>query len=299
MAAKILHGTPLAKQITSEVADSVKEMESNHKVTPGLAVIKVGDDPASSIYVRNKLRAANETGINAKSIDIPSESTEKELLKIVARLNHDKQIHGVIIQLPLPNHIDENTIIDALDPQKDVDGLHPANIGLLVTGRPRFISATPAGIHQILIHNGFDPTGQHVVICGRSNIVGKPLVNLLMQRTSGANATVTLCHTQTKGLKSITTQADILIAAIGKPNFITSDMVKEGAVVIDVGINRQVDNSKKHGYRIVGDVDYNQVSKKAKAITPVPGGIGPMTIAMLLHNTVRAARFSIHPHSIP
>jgi len=220
--------------------------------------------------------------------------SESEALQLVDKLNRDPRFHGVLIQLPLPSHINANNVIRALDPAKDVDGLHPYNAGLLVQGRPDFVPGTPAGIQQLLLRNGYDPAGKNVVVCGRSDIVGKPLAILLMQRKDGANATVTVCHTRTRDLPSVTRQGDILVAAAGQPKMITADMVKEGAVVIDVGINRVEDSSRKRGYRLVGDVDFEAVSEKAEAITPVPGGVGPMTIAMLLVNTLTAARISIH-----
>ena len=295
MSATVIDGAALAREIRAEVAEGVAEMKAKHDVVPGLAVVFVGDDPASAVYVRNKGRAAEEAGILAETVTLPTETSQGELLELIARLNGDGRLHGMIVQLPLPDHIDESAVIEAIAPEKDVDGLHPTNVGLLVMGRPRFVSATPAGIQQILLRSGYDPEGKHVVICGRSNIVGKPITNLLMQRVSGANATVTVCHTRTRDLPAITRQADILIAAIGRAQFVTADMVKEGAVVIDVGINRVDDPTRKQGYRLVGDVDFEAVSAKAAAITPVPGGVGPMTIAMLLDNTLKAARLRVHP----
>ena len=294
MTAKIIDGANMAKEIRGEVAEGVAEMKSKHGVTPGLAAMLVGDDPASAIYVRNKERAASEAGIMAEVFRLSAETTQDELLALVSRLNGDARFHGILVQLPLPDQINEDTIIEAINPDKDVDGLHPTNVGRLVAGRPRFISATPAGAQQMLLRSGYDPEGQNVVVCGRSNIVGKPLAILLMLRQPGSNGTVTVCHTRTKDLPSVTRQADILIAAIGRPRFITVDMVKEGAVVIDVGINTVDAPERKRGYRLVGDVDFDPVSEKAAAITPVPGGVGPMTIAMLLDNTLKAARHSIH-----
>ena len=292
--AKILDGTALSKEIRSEVATGVAEMQEKHRVTPGLAAVLVGDDPASAIYVRNKHRACAEAGMFSETFNLPASVTEADLLDLITQLNADARFHGILVQLPLPKQIDEQAAIESLDPAKDVDGLHPFNVGRLAQGVPNFIPGTPAGVQQLLVRNGYDPAGQHVVICGRSNIVGKPLSALLMQRQSGANATVTVCHTRTKDLASLTRQADILVAAMGQPNVITADMVKEGAVVIDVGINRVDDATRKRGYRLVGDVDFAPVSEKAEAITPVPGGVGPMTIAMLLVNTLTAARISIH-----
>ena len=294
MTAKILDGKALAEEIRGEVATGVAEMQQKHGVTPGLAAVLVGDDPASAIYVRNKRRACDEVGMVSDTFLMPADSTNEQVLARVQALNEDPRFHGILVQLPMPLQIDERQIIESLDPTKDVDGLHPFNVGKLVQGRADFVPGTPAGIQQILLRNGHDPAGANVVVCGRSNIVGKPMALLLMQRADGANATVTVCHTRTKNLAEITRQADILVAAIGRPSAITVDMVKEGAVVIDVGINRVDDASRKRGYRLEGDVDFDAVSKKASAITPVPGGVGPMTIAMLLVNTLNATRLSIH-----
>ena len=294
MKAKILDGKALAGVIQAEVATGVAEIKERHGVTPGLAAVLVGDDPASAIYVRNKRRACDEVGMVSDTILLPADSTNEQVLECVQTLNNDPRFHGILVQLPLPSQIDERLIIESLDPGKDVDGLHPFNVGKLVQGRADFVPGTPAGIQQILLRNGYDPAGANVVICGRSDIVGKPLALLLMQRADGANATVTVCHTRTKDLAEITRRADILVAAMGRPKAITADMVKEGAVVIDVGINRVEDSSRKRGYRLEGDVDFEAVSQKAAAITPVPGGVGPMTIAMLLVNTLTATRISIH-----
>ena len=295
MGAKIIDGTSMAKEIRGEVAETAKEIQSKHGVTPGLAVVLVGEDPASQVYVRNKGKAATEANIFSENIYLSEETTQDELLALLDKLNNDDRFHGVLVQLPLPDHMDENTIIEAINPNKDVDGLHPFNMGLLMAGRPRFVPATPAGIQQMLLRSGYDPEGKHVVVCGRSNIVGKPISSLLMQRLKGSNATVTVCHTRTKDLANMTRQADILIAATGQPQMITADMVKDGVVVIDVGVNRVDAPERKRGYKLVGDVDFDAISEKAEAITPVPGGVGPMTIAMLLDNTIKAARFKIHP----
>ncbi len=294
MTAKILDGKALAEEIRGEVATGVAEMQQKHGVTPGLAAVLVGDDPASAIYVRNKRRACDEVGMVSDTFELPADSTSAQVLECIQRLNNDPRFHGILVQLPLPAQVDERLIIDSLDPAKDVDGLHPFNVGKLVQGRPDFVPGTPAGIQQLLLRNGHDPSGANVVICGRSDIVGKPMALLLMQRAEGANATVTVCHTRTRNLAEITRQADILVVAMGRPKAITADMVKEGAVVIDVGINRVDDASRKRGYRLEGDVDFDAVSEKAAAITPVPGGVGPMTIAMLLVNTLTATRISIH-----
>ena len=294
MTAKILDGKALAEEIRGEVATGVAEMQQKHSVIPGLAAVLVGDDPASAIYVRNKRRACEEVGMVSDTFLMPADSTNEQVLARVQALNKAPRFHGILVQLPMPPQIDERLIIESLDPTKDVDGLHPFNVGKLAQGRADFVPGTPAGIQQILLRNGHDPAGANVVVCGRSDIVGKPMALLLMQRADGANATVTVCHTRTKNLAEITRQADILVAAIGLPSTITADMVKEGAVVIDVGINRVDDASQKRGYRLEGDVDFDAVSKKASAITPVPGGVGPMTIAMLLVNTLTATRLSIH-----
>jgi len=294
LTAKILDGKALAEEIRGEVATGVAEMKQKHGVTPGLAAVLVGDDPASAIYVRNKRRACDEVGMVSDTFLMPADSTNEQVLARVQALNEDPRFHGILVQLPMPPQIDERLIIESLDPTKDVDGLHPFNVGKLVQGRADFVPGTPAGIQQILLRNGHDPAGANVVVCGRSDIVGKPMALLLMQRADGANATVTVCHTRTKNLAEITRQADILVAAIGRPSAITADMIKEGAVVIDVGINRVDDASQKRGYRLEGDVDFDAVSEKASAITPVPGGVGPMTIAMLLVNTLTATRLSIH-----
>ena len=294
---KILDGVALAKEVRAEVAVGVAEMLHKHQVTPGLAVILVGNDPASAIYVRNKRRACAETGMFSESFEMTSDTTELEVLALIHRLNRDQRFQGILVQLPLPPQINEYAVIEAVDPDKDVDGIHPFNLGKLAQGRPDFVPGTPAGIQQLLLRNGYDPAGRNVVICGRSEIVGKPLAMLLMQRNQGANATVTVCHTRTKDLPSLTRQADILVAAMGQPRIITADMVKEGAVVIDVGMNQLKDTSRKQGYRLVGDVDFETVAEKAEAITPVPGGVGPMTIAMLLVNTLTAARIRVHGHS--
>jgi methylenetetrahydrofolate dehydrogenase (NADP+)/methenyltetrahydrofolate cyclohydrolase len=290
---KILDGRTLAKEIRAEVAVGVAELLQKHQVNPGLAAVLVGDDPASAIYVRNKRRACDEVGMFSETFTLPYMATQAALVDKLQELNADNRIHGILVQLPLPTHFDEYAVIEALLPRKDVDGLHPYNVGKLTQGRPDYIPGTPAGIQQLLVRNGYDPEGKNVVICGRSNIVGKPLANLLMNRRPWSNATVTVCHTRTKNLSEITSQADILVAAMGQPLGITADMVKEGAVVVDVGINRVVDTERKQGYRLVGDVDFEAVSEKVEAITPVPGGVGPMTIAMLLVNGLKAARLTL------
>ncbi len=295
MSATLIDGTSIAAEVRAEVGEVVAEMRSKHGVAPGLAVVLIGDDPASAVYVRMKERAAIEAGMVSETINLSADTPQEEALAVVQRLNEDVRYHGILVQLPLPDHIDEDTVIQSINPDKDVDGLHPFNMGLLMAGKPRFIPATPAGIQQMLMRTGNDPSGKHVVVCGRSNIVGKPIMNLLMQRQDGANATVSVCHTRTRDLAAMTRQADILIAAVGSPQMITADMVSEGVVVIDVGVNRVDAPERRRGYRLVGDVDFDAVAEKAAAITPVPGGVGPMTIAMLLQNTMNAARWSIHP----
>jgi methylenetetrahydrofolate dehydrogenase (NADP+)/methenyltetrahydrofolate cyclohydrolase len=292
--AQLIDGKKISAEVRAEVAEGVREMKERLGVTPGLAVVLVGGDPASAVYVRNKQRAATEVGMDAQDVRLPADTSQERLLDHVEELKVDPRFHGILVQLPLPDHIDERTVLDSLDPMKDVDGLHPENAGRLVGGRARFVPATPLGIQQMLVRTGHDPDGKRVVVCGRSEIVGKPVALLLMQRASGANATVTVCHTRTRDLADITLQADILIAAIGRPMSITADMVKEGVTVIDVGVNRIDAPERKRGYRLVGDVDFDAVSEKAAAITPVPGGVGPMTIAMLLHNTLTAARLAVN-----
>ena len=288
--AKILDGTALAKEVRARVAARVEEMRQKRQVTPGLAAVLVGEDPASAVYVRNKRRACEEVGMLSESFLLPASASTGEVVDCVGRINQDPRFHGILVQLPMPGQVDEAHVIESISPNKDVDGIHPLNVGKLVQGNPDFIPGTPAGIQELLVQNGFDPAGQHVVVCGRSNIVGLPLANLLMQRKDGANATVTVCHTRTRDLASFTRSADILVAAMGRPAIITADMVKHGAVVVDVGITRVEDASRRRGYRLQGDVDYGPVSERAAAITPVPGGVGPMTVAMLLVNTLTAAR---------
>ena len=293
MRADLIDGKSIAADVRAEVAEGVAELKAKSDIVPGLAVVLVGDDPASAVYVRNKQRAATEVGMAAEDFWLPAHVSQDDLLEHVRRLGADDRVHGMLVQLPLPSHIGQDAVIAALNPEKDVDGLHPFNVGLLVQGRARFVPATPAGIQQMLLRTGHDPEGQHVVVCGRSEVVGKPASILLLQRMAGANATVTVCHTRTRDLASITTQADILIAAMGQPRSITADMVQDGAVVIDVGTNRVEAPERRSGYRLVGDVDFDAVAEVASAITPVPGGVGPMTIAMLLQNTLKAARLSV------
>ncbi len=289
MSAKIIDGARIAADVRAEVAVDVKAFTGQHGFAPHLAVVLVGEDPASKVYVRNKHRAAAEAGMTSSDITMPDSTTQEDLTAEVRKLGEDPNVHGILVQLPLPDHLDQYPVIEAISPLKDVDALHPFNVGLLSQGRERFAPATPAGIREMLIRDGHDPAGKHVVVVGRSEIVGKPVASILVQKQSGANATVTVCHSRTADMPSITRQADILVAAIGQPLYITGDMVREGAVVIDVGINRIDAPERKRGYRLVGDVDFDSVSEKAAAITPVPGGVGPMTIAMLLRNTLKAA----------
>ncbi|MBI4201757.1 MAG: bifunctional methylenetetrahydrofolate dehydrogenase/methenyltetrahydrofolate cyclohydrolase FolD [Chloroflexi bacterium] len=292
MTATIIDGTQIAQQMRVEVAAKVQLLEQRHGVTPGLAVVLVGDNAASASYVRSKERACQEVGIHTETFHLTKEATQAEVMELVDQLNKDRRYHGILTQLPFPPQIAETSVIRSLNPAKDVDGLHPYNVGLLTMGEPRFIPATPYGIQQLLIRTDNEPSGKHVVVCGRSNLVGKPLAVLLAQKLEGANATVTICHTGTRDLAFFTRQADILVAAVGRPRVITADMVKPGAVVIDVGINRMEDSSRRQGYRLVGDVDYDAVKEVAGAITPVPGGVGPMTVAMLLVNTLKAAELA-------
>ena len=290
MAAKILDGNKVAQEMRAEMAEEIRALKEEHGITPGLAVVLVGDDPASQVYVRNKGRACEQVGIRSDTYRFPADYPEEELLGLISKLNEDPEVHGILVQLPLPEHIDEEKVLYAIDPNKDVDGFHPVNVGKLMIGKPGFLPCTPHGIQQLLLRSGIEIEGKHVVVVGRSNIVGKPVAMILVQKQKGANATVTICHTGTKDLGYHTRQADILIVAAGRPKTVTADMVKEGAVVVDVGVNRVEDPSSKRGYRLVGDVDFDSVKEKASAITPVPGGVGPMTITMLLRNTIDAAK---------
>ena len=290
MSAVIIEGNKIAQDIRREVAQGVADLQAQHGIVPGLAAFLVGDDPASAVYVRNKHRACQEVGIFSETFKLPYDITQDELIGRIQGINEDDRFHGILVQLPLPPKVDERAVILAMDPNKDVDGLHPLSMGRLVEGKPMFVPGTPAGIQELLKRTGCQIDGKHVVICGRSNIVGKPAAILMMQKAEWANATVTVCHTGTRDLAQFTRSADILIVAIGKANAITVDMVMEDAVVIDVGMNRVPDATRRQGYRLVGDVDFEEVSKKAAAITPVPGGVGPMTVAMLMLNTIRAAQ---------
>jgi methylenetetrahydrofolate dehydrogenase (NADP+)/methenyltetrahydrofolate cyclohydrolase len=288
MTATIIDGNPIAEQIRGEVSADVARLKASG-IEPGLVVVLVGDNPSSVSYVKGKTRDAAAVGMRSETLRLPADITQDDLLRLIRDLNADPSWHGILVQLPLPPHIDESLATGAVAVEKDVDGLHPVNTGRLFRGEPAFYPCTPHGVKQMLMRSGNDPGGKHVVICGRSNLVGKPLAGLLMQKAPGANATVTICHTGTPDIGKHTRQADILIVAMGRPGAITADMVREGAVVIDVGVNRVPDATKKSGGRLVGDVDYEAVREKAAAITPVPGGVGPLTRAMLLHNTVLAA----------
>lgn len=289
MSAHILDGKKISEEIKSEIKNKTLHLKTQRGITPGLAFILVGDNPASQSYVKMKNKACDEVGFYSITEKLAAETSEEFLLDLINKFNLDKSIHGILVQLPLPKHIDENKIIEAIDYRKDVDGFHPINVGKLVIGQDSLRPCTPSGIQELLIRYGIEISGKHVVVVGRSNIVGKPVANILLQKQAGANAVVTIAHTGTKDISYYTKQADILIAAIGKPEIITGEMIKSGVVVIDVGINRVDDPAAKNGYRIVGDVHFESVSKVASAISPVPGGIGPMTIAMLLSNTFKVA----------
>ena len=293
MTYKLIDGKAISDSIKIEIKESVSVLTKEHSIKPGSTVILVGDDPASKVYVRNKRSSAMDSGMCSTIVNLPGSTTKRELLSEIETLNRDDSCHGILVQLPLPAHLVENDILVSIDPDKDVDGLHPKNVGLLSMGSPRFVPATPSGIKEMLLRSNNDPKGKHVVILGRSNIVGKPLSNLLSLKNRGGDATVTLCHSMTKNLEEITRAADVIVAAIGIPHFVTQEMVSDGVVAIDVGVNRVRDNSRPRGYRLTGDIAFDEVSKKASAITPVPGGVGPMTIAMLLQNTLNAAYRSI------
>ncbi len=288
--AQLIDGKAIAAQVRGEIREAVSAWTAQGHRPPCLRVVLVGDDPASASYVRGKQKAALEVGIDAETLRYGSDIPEAELLRVIDRLNRDAGVDGILVQLPLPRHIDEQKVIYALSPEKDVDCFHPVNVGRIMIGEPRFLPCTPAGIMEMLRRTGIETRGARAVVVGRSNIVGKPMANLLMQK--GVDATVTVCHSRTRDLPAITREADLLVAAIGRAHFITADMVREGAAVIDVGINRVEDASRPRGYRLVGDVDFEAVREKAGWITPVPGGVGPMTIAMLLQNTLKAARGS-------
>lgn len=288
MTAKLILGKEVSEEIYGELRQRIDALKAKG-VTPGLAVVLVGEDPASQVYVRKKGEMCESLGMKSVTIRMPAETTQAELMAKVEDLNNDPTIHGFLVQLPLPPHLDEEQVINAISPSKDVDCFHPTNVGRVLIGNPDFLPATPAGVQQMIVRSGVETSGKHVVVIGRSNIVGKPMAAMMLQRGLGADSTVTVVHSRTKDLPSITRQADILIVAIGKPRFVTADMVRDGAVVIDVGTNRVDDPTHPKGSRLVGDVDFDAVQDKVSAITPVPGGVGPMTICMLMANAVKAA----------
>lgn len=292
MTARIIRGTEIGPIIREEISAETKSLEQQYGITPGLVTIIVGQNPASISYVTAKQKTAKDLGFYSLQEDVPEEVTEEALLELIAQYNDDPAIHGILVQLPLPKHINETKVLYAIDPDKDVDGFHPVNVGRLMIGEAKFYPCTPYGIQQMLIRSGVTIDGAEVVIVGRSNIVGKPIAMMLVQKAAGANATVTICHTGTKDLAAHTRKADILIVAAGRPKAITADMVKEGAVVIDVGVNR-IGMTPEGKAKLCGDVDFDAIKEKASAITPVPGGVGPMTITMLMLNTLRAAQFSV------
>ncbi|MDY2843079.1 MAG: bifunctional methylenetetrahydrofolate dehydrogenase/methenyltetrahydrofolate cyclohydrolase FolD [Treponema sp.] len=291
MAAQIIDGKQIALEVRGGVAEKVAALKEKG-ITPCLAVVLVGENPASVSYVTGKRKALAEAGMMDKSVELPESTSEEELLSLIEKLNKDDSVHGILVQLPLPKHINEDKVIMAISPEKDVDGFHPVNVGNLVIGKKAFLPCTPHGIIVLLKKMGIETSGKHAVVVGRSNIVGKPVALLLARRD--VNCTVTLCHTGTKNMAEITRQADILVVASGHPHTVTADMVKDGAVVIDVGVNRIPDETKKKGYRLVGDCDFDTIKEKASFITPVPGGVGPMTIAMLMYNTLEAAENRIN-----
>jgi len=289
MTAQLIKGAEIAAQIREELKKDIAELKEKHNVIPGLVTVLVGADPASQVYVGQKEKTSKELGIYSERYDLPAETTQQELLALVDKLNKDPKINGILVQLPLPKHLNEEEVLYAIDPKKDVDGFHPVNVGKLMIGEPDYLPCTPAGIQQLLIRSGTQIEGAEVVVVGRSNIVGKPIANILLQKAPGANATVTLCHTKTRDISFHTKRADIIIVAAGKPKAVTGDMVKEGVVVIDVGVN-QIGTTAEGKRILAGDVDFDTVKEKASAITPVPGGVGPMTITMLMMNTLKAAK---------
>ncbi len=295
MQAKILDGKKLAADMRAEIKSQVADLKRRANITPGLGVILIGVDPASTSYVTAKERACEEAGMYSEDVRLPAETTQDEALALVHRMNSDPKIHGILVQLPLPKHIDERAVINAIAPEKDVDGFTPVNVGRMMIGETCFLPCTPHGIIQMLLKAGVTTSGQHAVVVGRSNIVGKPVAHLLMRKAEGGNATVTICHTGTRDLAAFTRQADILVVAAGRPGTVTGEMIKPGATVIDVGVNRIPDASRKNGFRLVGDVDFDSAQTVASLITPVPGGVGPMTITLLLYNTLESAQRSCQP----
>jgi methylenetetrahydrofolate dehydrogenase (NADP+)/methenyltetrahydrofolate cyclohydrolase len=291
MPAKIISGTEIAKQIRGELKEEITKLKEQHNLVPGLVTVLVGEDPASQVYVGAKERTSQALGLYSERHDLPADTSEEALLSLISKLNKDPKIHGILVQLPLPKHINETRVLYAIDPKKDVDGFHPVNLGKLMIGEPDYLPCTPHGIQQLLVRSGVEIEGAEVVVVGRSNIVGKPIANILLQKKEGANATVTVCHTRTRNISDHTRRADIIIVAAGRPKAITADMVREGVVVIDVGVNR-IGKTAEGKAILAGDVDFEAVKEKASAITPVPGGVGPMTITMLMLNTVKAAKLA-------
>jgi methylenetetrahydrofolate dehydrogenase (NADP+)/methenyltetrahydrofolate cyclohydrolase len=287
MAAKILSGKAVAAQVHEELRERVARLVARG-ITPRLVMVRVGEDPASVSYMKQKEKSCAEVGVASETVVFPETTSEAVLLGEIGKLNRDPLVHGILVQLPLPRHIRPQAVVNALAPEKDVDCFHPLNVGKLLLGEPYLLPCTPHGVHQLLLRSGYSPEGKHVVICGRSNLNGKPLFAILIQKAAGANATVTVCHTGTPDLGRFTRQADILVVAMGSPRAIRADMVRDGAVVVDVGVNRVEDPTAKSGFRLVGDTDFDALVEKVEAITPVPGGVGPMTVAMLLWNTVTA-----------
>jgi methylenetetrahydrofolate dehydrogenase (NADP+)/methenyltetrahydrofolate cyclohydrolase len=282
---ELIDGKKVAQEIKDEVRDKVAALDGGR---PSITLVQVGEDPASSAYVKSKVKMSEYCGIESRHLHLPAEVTEEKLLGILRELGEDRNVNGILLQLPVSEHIDQDLAIATIPPEKDVDGFHPVNSGLLAAGKPRFVPCTPLGIRELLIRYEVETSGKHVVVVGRSIIVGKPFALLMMLKGKGADATVTVCHSRTRDIAGVTSQADIVVMAMGRPHFLTADMVKEGAVVVDVGINRIDDPSKKKGYRLVGDVDFDAVAPKTSLITPVPGGVGPMTVAMLMSNTLKA-----------
>jgi len=292
MVAEIISGKEVAKTIRAELAEQVAELTQKHGIVPGLCTVLVGEDPASVSYVTAKGKACEKLGMKSLHHELPAETAEEDLLKLVDQLNHDDQVHGILVQLPLPDHIDENKVLYAIDPDKDVDGFHPVNVGRLVIGQERFPPCTPAGIQELIVRSGTPTEGAELVVVGRSNIVGKPIAIMMLQKKAGANATVTVCHTRTRDMAEHTRRADILVVAAGRQNAVTADMVKPGATVIDVGVNR-IGFTSSGKAKLVGDVDFEGVQQVDAKFTAVPGGVGPMTITMLMKNTVRAAKLKL------
>lgn len=289
MSATILDGKKLSADMRADIAKKVAGLKASRGITPGLAVVLIGDDPASISYVTAKEKACREAGMFSKDIRLSGDTTQEEAIALVQKLNDDPFIHGILVQLPLPKQIDESAVISAIAPEKDVDGFTPVNVGNMIIGEQCFLPCTPHGIIRMLLSAKVETSGKNAVVIGRSNIVGKPVAHLLMRKAPGGNATVTVCHTRTKDLASFTKNADILVVAAGRPSTVTGDMIKPGAVIIDVGVNRVPDSTRPRGYRLVGDVDFDSAKEKASLITPVPGSVGPMTITMLLYNTLESA----------